>query len=469
MNASRTANACLSTLNLGVRSALFMPVSAAGRHATWSQLILLTVLSLLIQFLSDVTQTGWPGQFYPHGLPGALFILPVVLLAAWIIAASQGQPEKMLLLAVTFIAISIPVDIAYHLAFWVASHARWQPVMGQALGLYSFYAAACWFVLATAVAGIRLLSLSPIRWLGTLAMSVLLIGIPLSTVYRNPTLWVMPDDPRPEDSVQNDVLATEEVFYRQAALLDKQLAALKAGQKGIIDLYFVGLAGYAGQGVFMKEVRTVSAQFDQHFDTGGRSVMLINHPQTALGIPIASVTSLGRSLKRIGDIMNREEDILFLFLTSHGSKDHRFSLEFGAMQFHHLTPAQLKNLLDASGIRQRVIVVSACYSGGFIDPVKDENSLIMTAAAADRNSFGCSNENDFTYFGRAYFDEALRKTDDFIAAFALAKPVIAEREKKENYDSSNPQIFIGKNIRSSLEKLAQQRKAGGRAKQIIRK
>ena len=65
-------------------------------------------------------------------------------------------------------------------------------------------------------------------------------------------------------------------------------------------------------------------------------------------------------------------------------------------------------MLDDAGIRNRVIVVSSCYSGTFVDALRDDDTLVMTASAKDRNSFGCSNEADFTYFGKAYFDEALR-------------------------------------------------------------
>jgi len=158
--------------------------------------------------------------------------------------------------------------------------------------------------------------------------------------------------------------------------------------------------------------------------------------------------------------MDRDEDVLFLFLTSHGSQEHRFSLEFWPVSFNAFDPKTLRQLLDDSGIKRRVIVVSSCYSGGFIDPLKDENSLVITASAANRNSFGCSNEADFTYFGKAYFDQALRETYSFIEAFEKAKPLIAEREKKENYDGSEPQIFIGENIGRPLAELEKRLKGG---------
>ena len=144
--------------------------------------------------------------------------------------------------------------------------------------------------------------------------------------------------------------------------------------------------------------------------------------------------------------MNRDRDVLFLFLTSHGSRDHRFSLSFWPLGLYDLTPPDLRALLDDAGVQNRVIVISACYSGGFVDALKDPHTLVITAAAADRTSFGCSNEADFTWFGRAYFDEALRKTRSFTDAFALAAPVVAERERHEGYDPSNPQMVEGSEL-----------------------
>jgi hypothetical protein len=113
-------------------------------------------------------------------------------------------------------------------------------------------------------------------------------------------------------------------------------------------------------------------------------------------------------------------------------------------------------MLDEAGIQNRVIVVSACYSGGFVEPLKTDSSLIMTAAAADRSSFGCSSEENFTYFGRAYFDEALRSTNSFVEAFRIAAPRIAQRESRQGFLPSEPQIFIGPQIRPILERFEHQ-------------
>lgn len=67
--------------------------------------------------------------------------------------------------------------------------------------------------------------------------------------------------------------------------------------------------------------------------------------------------------------------------------------------------------------------------------------MIMTAARADRVSFGCSEEADFTYFGDALFAEALNQTDDLKQAFELARSSVAEREQREGFEASEPQLW----------------------------
>jgi len=160
--------------------------------------------------------------------------------------------------------------------------------------------------------------------------------------------------------------------------------------------------------------------------------------------------------------MDRDEDILFLFLTSHGSKE-RFSLDFWPIDFKALdpkNPAGPAERFRNQAARHRGVRV---LFGSFVDALKDENSLVITASAADHNSFGCSNEADFTYFGKAFFDEALRETYSFIEASKRAKPKIAAREKEQDYEGSEPQISIGEGIRKPLARSKRGSSAGRRS------
>jgi hypothetical protein len=291
-------------------------------------------------------------------------------------------------------------------------------------------------------------------------VTALLVAWPL-TLGRDQTLWWR-SEPDPTVTTEYERLkavVSEDTFYLQPKLLQQQLAALKPGKKGVIDLYFIGVAAYARQDVFMKEVHSVSKLFEERFGTRGHSLMLINNPATVAESPIASATSLRLALERVAAVMDRDEDILFLFITSHGSKEHEASFDFYPLRLKPLDPGRLKELLDQAGIRRRVVVVSACYSGAFVDALKGDDTLAIAASAADRNSFGCSNDADYTYFGKAYFDEALRHTDSFSEAFDIAKSAIAERERREKLRSSDPQMFVGAGIRRALQLFATSRRA----------
>jgi hypothetical protein len=143
-----------------------------------------------------------------------------------------------------------------------------------------------------------------------------------------------------------------------------------------------------------------------------------------------------------------------LYLESHGSADHKLTVEFPPLELDPLTPASLRDMLDDAGIKWRIIVVSACYSGGWIDSLKDEHTLIMTASAANRRSFGCGTGSDATYFGDALFQHALRFEDSFVKAFEQARERIAERERAEQVSpSSDPQIHVGAEMAAKLPKL----------------
>jgi hypothetical protein len=79
----------------------------------------------------------------------------------------------------------------------------------------------------------------------------------------------------------------------------------------------------------------------------------------------------------------------------------------------------------------------------------------MTAADATHTSYGCGRLSELTFFGRALFDEQLRKTHSFEQAFARAVPLIKQREidagKKDGF--SNPQIRAGAGIAPVLRAL----------------
>jgi hypothetical protein len=137
---------------------------------------------------------------------------------------------------------------------------------------------------------------------------------------------------------------------------------------------------------------------------------------------------------------------LLVYLTSHGTESHELVLEPPGIGIGGLDPAGLAGLLAAGGFRFKVVIISACYSGGFLDALAGPGTLAITAARHDRPSFGCADENDFTYFGRAFFAEALPQSASLEAAFESASRAIAAREADEGLTASHPQLRAGAGI-----------------------
>ena len=248
---------------------------------------------------------------------------------------------------------------------------------------------------------------------------------------------------------------SEVAFYAQPILINEALAELQKGTDGVSDWYFVGVAGFA-EDVFANEINESRQLFDVRFGTKGRSVSLINNQSTWQSDPIATQSSLDRTLRQIGSLMNPDEDVLFLTLSSHGVLDDKNQTTGDLMMYNppldlaDIDPEWLRATLDASGIRWRVIVVSSCYSGAFIDKLSSPTTVIITASAADKPSFGCNPDNDLTYFGRAFFAESLRENSSFEGAFEQAKKRIAEREALMGLEPSDPQMQIGSLMKNAL-------------------
>jgi hypothetical protein len=249
--------------------------------------------------------------------------------------------------------------------------------------------------------------------------------------------------------VENYRPDVERALYGEAAMLEEELAAVAPGNPGQPEVYFLGIAGDGTQRVFSRE----AAAFRDHLDRGSslaaRQVTLFND-RTLIGKrPMATRTSIERALATIGERMNPGEDVLVLYITSHGSDNHEISLENEHIGLDDLPARVLADMLSASGIRWRVIFISACYSGGFIEDLGNAYSLIVTAAAADRTSFGCADEAETTYFGRALLDSLTRSADP-AQVFRLLSEAVAEREEEESLDPSQHQFHLGPEMEKKL-------------------
>jgi len=434
------------------RVAFFRDVPAARLALGWGAILAIALATLLPPIaisLFVVTNGEWSWATLPY----VLMHIPLLLGAAVGAAYCAGRPADVPRFFAAGLLASTVVDIAWIGASIAAAH---HPDFVRVLwGLLPLPAA--WLAFALGVYACRSVA-SGGRRAAVIACCLVVVGLPLAALFRDRTFWH--ETFRPESAAAQMGLAispvSENAFYRQPEVLARELDSVRPRTPGRTNVYLIAIAGYGREDVFMREVESVSELFRQRFGAEGHVVRLVNNPLAILDTPIASRTSLQAALERVAHAMDRDEDVLVLFMTSHGSPDHHFALELANMQFNDIDPATLRGLLDDAGIRNRVVIVSTCYSGGYVAPLAGPDTLVITAAAADRASFGCGNEFDWTYFGDAYFNHALRATHSLTRAFDAARPAIEARERAERFEPSQPQISVGQRIGDRLAGLAAQ-------------
>lgn len=242
--------------------------------------------------------------------------------------------------------------------------------------------------------------------------------------------------------------ADQSVAERDRGMLAADIAALAPQRPGQVDLYVVGFAGDGSEDVFRNEVAYLDTLMSRRFDAGGRVLTLVNHLDglTAAPRPLATLDNLRIALAGVGTVIDRDEDIVLLYLTMHGTEDHELAVLLPPVLEQWITPQDLRNALDDAGIRNRVVVISACYSGGFIPALRGPGTMTITAARADRASFGCGSESQATWFGRAWLVHGLNRSTGFIGAYDIATGEIARRERDDGEVPSLPQLDAGSDI-----------------------
>ncbi|MEM7543869.1 MAG: C13 family peptidase [Pseudomonadota bacterium] len=448
-DASQSTNAATSPWrdlfwNLKLAGLAIFQQSAPGRiRGSLFQLFIFCGLLWGLSALDDLIDVGMPAKFSVWGVAGDAALNYFWLLAVASIVLLLRKPNLFLTLAVGSAAVTVLVS-----TFWIPFVNGWRLYFPATYSAYSTPVWWCVFGLECA-AFYRLLSwqnlFAPRRMI---AATLVFAGISLSSI------WYFPPQPmfyEPWDYEEAaETLDVEAVYYAQANLLQQALHKISNEEPGNVDIYSIGFAAYGEQDVFLREVQSALKIVAEKFNTHDKSIALINNPQTVNNEPLASSHNLQRSIRAIAGKMNLDEDMLLVFLSSHGSEDGSIAVQLDDMQLSTLDATMLRNFLDEAHVYWRIIIVSACYSGSFIDALKSPTSLIITAAAADKASFGCEHTRDWTYFGEGFFEQALPNSASMLAAFETAKEIISTRETEEGKERSEPQIWIGEAMKAYL-------------------
>lgn len=409
-------------------------------------------LALVAYVIQDFYVTKTPAEFYGDGFHVHASYFLILLIAAWLAARVLKRPSLWLTLASLSLLVGIVwTAVSVQVNEWLAD--------GDELQLYAWrilLAAGGFLALFRTLGFVSAASSLPRR----VFASLLFVTVLCWPWYWQQTAWFWypPDDQAegsseaPEPAPVKAVAAfdSEALLYQQPELIHSALAAVRTQTPGKIDLFSMGFAGDGSEKVFRNEVEYFGQLMSERFDASNRTLSLINAVETIEDVPLATLTNLRIALAGVAMRMDTSEDVLVLFLTSHGSEDHRLVVGLEPLPLKQIQPKDLRAALDDAGIRWRVVVVSSCYSGGFVDALRDPKTLVITASRADRTSFGCGSKSKITWFGKAFLTQALNQTADFERGFELASKQVREWELAEGQTASVPQIAGGWAIRKHL-------------------
>ncbi|HEY1259054.1 MAG TPA: C13 family peptidase [Stellaceae bacterium] len=152
--------------------------------------------------------------------------------------------------------------------------------------------------------------------------------------------------------------------------------------------------------------------------------------------------TLDNVLSSIAELPVRPGDRCLVFLTSHGEHGEGLWLARSRTALH---PAALaRALAQGCGAAPTVVIVSGCYSGGFAHgEMTRSNRVIMTAARADRPSFGCQAERTYTFFDQCLL-ATLPKSATWRTVFAGTKKCVSRMERVRGERPSDPQAYFGR-------------------------
>lgn len=485
-----TLNRLFPTLLDGLRLVLLRsPRADAPLTQGPGVFVALIVVYLCAALVMAVSAISGAVSFDPAGVATVLTDAMLTLLAAWLLVRLAGRVEiwgaASLLLAATIItAVVVHWPLDYLVNALAAREHAWIAL------LFDLVSRLWWFLVLLVfahwlaprslgrvlLAAVLAYAVSAAAWWWLPASSLLTAsfaqaeggaGVADSSVQTAPEGASAADgdsktDPEgDQDSAAEPDFDAEKLMYEQPALLDAALAKLQPQTPGKADLYVVAFAGDAGEDVFRNEAEYAESLFAQRFDAAGHVLVLENNSATIATRPLATWTNLQRALDAIAKKMDPAEDILLVYISTHGSHEHQLLVDLDPLPLNQIEPDDLADALKTTPrIRWKVLVVNACYSGGFVDALRDDSTMVIASAREDRTSFGCGADSDITYFGKAFLVEALNQTTSIRDAFDIAKKSVDTWETADKEEHSEPQIATSRSIEAKLAAWQRTLKAG---------
>jgi Peptidase C13 family len=402
----------------------------------------LALVRVALEYL--VVGPGW--HFNPYGLNAVVTWLALELAIAAFFVAPAGRATALAAMAILSIIANLAATAIESGAPLVASAAALNEFWSRAATAAAIFCVEIGWWVGAMVCVLRslqtqsrllLLGRAAALWAALFAANAL---VPHAPVFigrdfdiRNANWWEFLYARYGHDEVAR-------IEDGQPALLKAEIAAL-APRQDATNVYAIGLAG-VDQDVFIKELDGALASVAAMLPIRDRTIRLINSHDTVASVPLANPENFSAAIHAVAGAMDKAADILVLVMTSHGDQT-GFGLQLPGHPPTELTPQQVASTLDSEGIQNRVVIVSACFSGIFLPPLQNDNTIVITAADAKSTSFGCAPERDWTYFGDAFFRQSLQPGTDLQNAFDHARILIQGWELMDRLPPSNPQASFG--------------------------
>jgi hypothetical protein len=245
-------------------------------------------------------------------------------------------------------------------------------------------------------------------------------------------------------------LDVNQLWRTQPQLLAHDLDALQPRRAGHANVYAFAVAAQGSQQLFSREaqlaLQVAAARFDGSYRGG---VLLSNTAADLPSHPLATQANIAAVARGIAGRIDPERDIALIYLASHGSPGAWLATDLpNHRQLVPISSASLAEALAQAGIKRRIIIISACFSASWIPALASDDTIVITAAAKDRTSFGCDDTRRLTFFGEAFLEGPLARGASLRDAFEAARGTVSKWEAQEQFEPSMPQAFVGRNMQA---------------------
>jgi hypothetical protein len=406
----------------GARLTLFRPVDRLQFRVDSLQLLLLVLLSALMDIGADWLRYGPDAELSFAAVGSELAATALLVLTAALLAWWSRQREVLLALPVVVLAAFILLQFV-NVAIDIVPEAA---IPGGEIGDYFVRLALTAWVVAVLLRSAWVAQGTAPARAGRAAVAGLLLALPLylpSGILPANPWWEIEGETLGELSA-----ASEPVLALQRQLQDDALAELEDHAAGGTDLYFVGFAPDGAGGTWRDRMDAARRVMEGHWGASKRTLVYVNDPRTVTEAPIATITHLREALAEVAAASDPDEDVVMLYLGGRANPDGSMSVSLPPLDLVQLSGAGLRSLLDEQGFRWRVVVLSVCAPGPFIEALADDHTVVIANAGADAEVGECARRGEPVSFGDAFFNEAMPRTNSLTAAFELARSRLADPE-----------------------------------------